>query len=496
MIARPRQGFWGLWNISFGFFGIQIGFALQNANASRIFQSLGTPIDELGLMWIAAPLTGLLVQPLIGYYSDRTWGSLGRRRPYFLTGAILSAAALFFMPNAPVIWMAAVTLWLLDGSLNISMEPFRAFVGDMLGKAQRPAGYAFQTGFIGAGAVVASLAPFVLERLGVSNVAVPGHIPDTVRYGFYFGGTLLFAAVLWTVLSTREYPPEEMARFEDGGEPDRVPGTSTDIVAPRHGLWWIAGGVAAAAAAHAAGLSREAYLIAALLAVFGTGQIVASALVRAGRKQGLLVHIMSDLMTMPPTMRRLALVQFFTWGALIIMWIYMTPVVAQYVYGSSDTGSPAFNDAGNWVGVLFSVYSGVATLAAFLLPSLAKRLGAARTHLLCLLVGAVSFVGIALIRDATLLIVPMIGIGIAWASVLTMPYVILAGVLPPEKLGLYMGIFNFFIVLPQLLVSTIMGGAIRLFFPQAPIWTMVIAAIVMALASVSMLRVRNERAEQ
>jgi maltose/moltooligosaccharide transporter len=488
MSARPRQSWAGLWNISFGFFGIQIGFALQNANASRIFQSLGTPLDDLGLMWIAAPLTGLLVQPIVGYYSDRTWGRLGRRRPFFLAGAILSTAALFFMPNAPVIWAAAVTLWLLDASLNVSMEPFRAFVGDMLGRAQRPAGYALQTGFIGAGAVVASLAPYALEKLGVANVAAAGAVPDTVRYGFYLGGALLLAAVLWTVLGTREYPPDRLAGFDDGGEAEV---THVAAVAPERGLWWIGGGVVAAGLARLAGLSREAYFTAALLCIFGIGQLAARWLVRSGRTQGLLVQVMSDLVSMPATMRKLALAQFFTWGALIIMWVYTTPVVAQYVYGSSDPASAAYNAAANWVGVLFAVYSGVAALSAFALPVLAKRLGPARTHLLCLLIGAASYAALLVIRDATWLIVPMIGIGIAWASILTMPYVILAGVLPPAKLGLYMGIFNFFVVLPQLLVATIMGGVIRAFFPSDPIWTMLVAAIVMALAAAAMLRVRD-----
>jgi maltose/moltooligosaccharide transporter len=488
MTQRPRQSLAGLWNISFGFFGIQIGFALQNANASRIFQSLGTPLDALGLMWIAAPLTGLLVQPIIGYYSDRTWSRFGRRRPYFLIGAILSTCALLFMPNAPVIWAAAITLWLLDASLNVSMEPFRAFVGDMLGRAQRPAGYAFQTGFIGAGAVVASLAPYMFEKMGVANTAAEGAVPDTVRYGFYFGGALLLAAVLWTVLGTREYPPEQLAGFDDGGEAEIADGP---VVAPTRWLWWIAGGAVAAGLARLSGLSKEAYFIAVLLALFGVGQLIASRLVKAGRTDGMLVHIMSDLVSMPPTMRKLALAQFFTWGALIIMWVYTTPIVAQYVYGSSDPASAAYNEAGNWVGVLFAVYSGVATLAAFALPMLAKRLGAARTHMLCLLIGAASYASLLVIRDAQILILPMIGVGVAWASILTLPYVILAGVLPPEKLGIYMGIFNFFVVLPQLIVATVMGAVIHAFFPAAPIWTMLIAAIVMALAALAMLRVRD-----
>jgi maltose/moltooligosaccharide transporter len=318
MTQRPQQGFPQLWNISFGFFGIQIGFALQNANASRIFQSLGTPIDELGLMWIAAPLTGLLVQPLIGHYSDRTWGRLGRRRPYFLVGAILCTLALFFMPNSPTILAAAITLWILDASLNISMEPFRAFVGDMLAPKQRASGYAFQTWFVGAGAVVASIAPFVLEHgFGVSNTAPPAQVPDAVRYGFYFGGTMLLIAVLWTVLTVREYSPAEMAAF---GEASPEAGHAEPPVAPTRGGLWIVGGIVVAAliawAERGGGLAsgREAYFVAGGIALYGVAQLVSAALVRAGRGDNVLSHTIGDLAAMPNTMRRLALVQFFTLG--------------------------------------------------------------------------------------------------------------------------------------------------------------------------------------
>lgn len=491
--TRPTRGFAGLWNISFGFFGIQIGFALQNANASRIFQSLGTPLDSLALMWIAAPLTGLLVQPLVGHYSDRTWGRLGRRRPYFLAGAILSTLALFVMPNAPAIWVAAITLWLLDASLNISMEPFRAFVGDMLDTRQRPAGYGFQTAFIGAGAVVASVAPWAMQHwFGVANVAPAGETPDTVRYGFYFGGAVLLAAVLWTVFTTREYSPKEMASF---GE---VPEAAThEIVAPSTGWRWIAGGIALAAliylAQHTGWLAsaNEAYFVAAGGAAYGIAQIAARALVAAGKRDGALVQIVSDLATMPDAMRRLALVQFFTWGALIIMWVYTTPVVAQHGWGATDPASAAYNDAGNWVGILFAIYSGVATIAAMILPRVARAIGAGRTHITCLAIGALSFAGLFAIRDATMLIVPMIGIGIAWASILSMPYVLLADALPQAKLGVYMGIFNFFIVLPQLIVATLMGAIIKEYFPGEPAWTMLIAAAVMAIAALAMFRVKE-----
>ena len=494
---KPRQGFAGLWNISFGFFGIQIGFALQNANASRIFQSLGTPIDQLGLMWIAAPLTGLLVQPLVGHYSDRTWTRLGRRRPYFLVGAILATLALFVMPAASAIWVAAITLWMLDGSLNISMEPFRAFVGDMLGTRQRPAGYAFQTAFIGAGAVFASLAPYVLGHVfGVANTAPLGQVPPSVRWSFYFGGAALFAAVLWTVLTTREYSPEQQAAFGEAaagaaaldGEP---------VMVPANGPWWIAGGAAVAAivwfAARQGYLAsaNEAYFVAVGIAAFGLAKVVSQLLVGRGRGDNALSHIVGDLATMPETMKRLALVQFFTWGALITMWVYTTPVVAQQVYHTVDPASAAYNEAGDWVGVLFAIYSGVATLAAFALPLLARRIGAGRTHVVGLAIGSASFAALFAVHDRAGLVLPFIGIGIAWASILTMPYVILADALPQRKLGIYMGIFNFFVVLPQLIVATIMGGIIKTWFPTEPAYTMLIAAAVMAIAAIAMLRVRT-----
>jgi maltose/moltooligosaccharide transporter len=488
-MEKPRQGFWGLWNISFGFFGIQIGFALQNANASRIFQSLGTPVDELGLMWLAAPLTGLLVQPLIGHYSDRTWGRLGRRRPYFLIGAILSTIALFFMPNSPAIWAAAIILWVLDASLNISMEPFRAFVGDMLTRAQRPAGYAFQTAFIGAGAVVASIAPYVFEKWGVSNVAVAGSVPDTVRYGFYLGGALLFLAVLWTVLSTKEYAPDEMAAFAEPGEVASIEGQP--LTALPNGPYWIAGGALAAGIGYALNFPKEAYLVAGALIVFGLAKIVSRMLVNGGKGDNVLSHIVSDLSTMPETMRRLSVAQFFTWGALIIMWVYTTPVVAQYTFGATDPNSALFNQAGNWVGVLFGYQNLVSTFAAFALPVIAKRIGAGRTHVTALLIGAVSYASFLVIRDPNMLFIPMTGIGIVWASILSMPYVILANTLPQNKLGIYMGIFNFFIVLPQILVAVLMGAAMKALFAGAPIWTMAFAAGVMALAALAMLRVKE-----
>ncbi|MGN6818150.1 MAG: MFS transporter [Sphingomonas sp.] len=494
LAEKPRHDWRGLWNISFGFFGIQIAFGLQNANVSRIFQSLGSDVGSLALLWIAGPVTGLLVQPIIGHFSDRTWGRFGRRRPYFLAGATLAALALVGMPNASVLLAAALLLWMLDASINVSMEPFRAFVGDMVAPSQRTAGYAFQTAFIGAGAVVGSLAPFAMAKLGVSNVAAAGAIPDSVRYSFYLGAVAIFGAVLWTVLTTREYPPEQLRAFGDGGAGDidhalpdaRLPGVLTLAGAGRA----LAGALLIGAIRHWS-LERDLYVLGGLLVGAGVLMLVAAAMVRRNADNAL-VQIMSDLVRMPDQMWRLALAQFFSWLALFILWIFTTPVVAQYVFHSVDPTARAYNDGADWVGVLFSVYNGVAALAAFALPLLAKRIGAARTHIACLLIGAASFASLLVVRDQQMLLLPMVGIGFTWASILTMPYVILAGVLPPQKFGIYMGIFNFFIVLPQLVVATVMGAIIHAFFPTEPIWTMACAAVVMVLAAASMLLVRNE----
>jgi len=429
--GQPRQSLAGLWNISFGFFGIQVAFGLQNANISRIFQSLGSDVGSLALLWIAGPITGLIVQPLVGHFSDRTWGRFGRRRPYFLVGAVLAALTLIAVPHAPMLLAAALLLWMLDGSINIAMEPFRAFVGDMVPPAQRTLGYAFQTAFIGAGAVLGSLAPFAITALGASNVAPAGTIPDAVRYAFYLGAAAILFAVLWTVLTTREYSPEALRGYA-GAEP------------------------------------------------------------AAAEEQGnALNRILSDIVRMPEAMRRLALVQFFAWSALFIMWVYTTPVVTRYVFAATDTGSKAYNDGADWVGILFSIYNGVAALAAFLLPALVRRFGARWTHIACLMTGAAGFAAMLVVRDADLLVLPMIAIGIAWASILTIPYAILAGVLPQGKLGVYMGIFNFFVVLPQLFVALVMGAVIRAAFPEKPIWTLAIAGALMALSALAMLRVRD-----
>ena len=489
---KPRQNWAGLFNISFGFFGIQIGFALQNANMSRVFQSLGSSIDDLPALWVAAPLTGLLVQPIIGHLSDKTWlGRLGRRRPFFLFGAVLAAISLLAMPESHTLLIAAIMLWVLDASLNISMEPFRAFVGDMLRKDQHTAGYAVQTAFIGVGAVVGSIFPYVLDHFGVSNHAGVGQIPDTVRYSFWAGGLALFSAVLWTVLTTKEYSPAEMAAF---GEAPAAEAPTLRALASRSSsgpFWWIVGGGILAVATEQWGLKKEVYLLAMLLVGYGVVSYLAIRLARAGKPANMLTSIVGDFGGMPEIMRQLAVVQFFSWSALFIMWINTTPVVAQNFFGSSDPASAAYQEGGNWVGVLFSVYNGVAAIAALtLLPLLSRAIGQARTHVICLLAGAAGFVSFFLFTSPEYLIISELGIGIAWASILAMPYSILASSLPQAKLGIFMGLFNVFVVVPQLLVATIMGSIMKAWFPDQPIWTMAFAAVTLVLAAAAMLRVK------
>ncbi len=493
LAEKPRQGFWGLWNISFGFFGIQIGFALQNANMSRIFQSLGAELDNLSALWIAAPLTGLLVQPIIGHMSDRTWlGKLGRRRPYFLIGAISAAAALLIMPESKVLWFSVLMLWVLDASINVSMEPFRAFVGDMLRKDQHSAGYAVQTAFIGTGAVVGSIFPWALEQMNVSNVAPGGGIPDTVRYAFWFGGIMFLLSVLWTVFTTQEFSPEEMATF-DGVPSEEEVGQSVRLLAAKNfssSLVWIAAGAAVIFVTRHFELKKEVFLLGGLLAAYGIASIIAIKLARGGSSSNMLSSIVGDFSGMPPLMKRLAVVQFFSWSALFIMWINTTAVVAQYAFGSPDPKSAGFQEAGNWVGVLFTVYNGVAAVAALtLLPFLSKAIGQAKTHIVGLLCGAAGYASFFFLTDPKLLLISEIGIGIAWASILAMPYAMLASSLPQRKLGIYMGLFNVFVVVPQLLVATVMGSIMEAFFPAEPIWTMAFAAGTLIIAALFMLRV-------
>lgn len=436
MTTRPRLSFWQIWNMSFGFLGIQFGFALQNANVSRIFATLGANPDEIPILWIAAPTTGLIVQPIIGYMSDRTWGRLGRRRPYFLIGAILASLALIAMPNSTALWVAAGLLWIMDASINISMEPFRALVGDMLPSEQRTTGFALQSFFIGTGAVVASALPYMLTNwFGVANTAAQGAIPPSVVWSFYLGAIAFIAAVTWTVATTREYPPDNPAEFER--EKQQQNGFVASLL---HG-------------------ARE------ILDSFGA---------------------------MPKTMVQLAVAQYFSWFALFSMWIYTTSAVTSRIYGTSDTNSLAYNQGADWVGVCFAVYNGAAALFAFIIPIIAARTSRKAVHALALLAGAAGLASVYVISNPTMLLLSMLGIGFAWASILSMPYAILAGALPPEKMGVYMGIFNFFIVIPQITAAGILGFFMRSLFGNQAVFALILGGVSMVLAAVMTMFVQDE----
>lgn len=429
---KPKLSFWQIWNMSFGFLGIQFGFALQNANVSRIFETLGANQDELPILWLAAPVTGLLVQPIIGYYSDRTWHpKWGRRRPFFAVGAILASIALFLMPNSTTLWMAALMLWIMDASINVSMEPFRAFVGDMLPNEQRTDGFAMQSFFIGIGAVVASALPYIFTNwLGVSNVAAEGVIPDSVKWSFYVGGFAYFFAVLWTVIKTEEYPPDDLEKLKAEN---------------------------------------------ASMGVFGG-----------------LLESFKGISKMPKVMVQLAVVQFFSWFALFAMWIYTTSAVTSHVYGASDASSALYNEGADWVGICFAAYNGIAALAAFMLPKLAKMTSRRMTHLIALFCGGLGLMSVYFISDPNLLMVSMIGVGIAWASILSMPYAMLSSRLPAEKMGYFMGVFNFFIVIPQIVAAVILGFLLKTFFGNVAIYALVIGGVSMILAGLLCLGVDDD----
>lgn len=484
---RPELSFLQIWNMCFGFFGIQMGFALQNANVSRIFQSLGASVEEIPVLWIAAPVTGLLVQPVVGYFSDRTWGRLGRRRPYFLFGAIAATAALLFMPHAPGLWIAAGTLWIMDASINVSMEPFRAFVGDNLPERQRSLGFAMQSFFIGVGAIVASALPWIFANwLGIENSAAPGEIPDSVRYAFYLGGGGLLLAVCWTVFSSSEYSPQELATFAQtdcSAEPleeREVPslgklrlGTAISFVA----------GTVLTALVLILQWDQELLILTIGLVLFAAALGIATRMLVLGRADHGFAEVMLDLVTMPATMRQLAVVQFLSWFALFAMWIYATAAVTSHHYHTTDTSSVAFNAGADWVGVLFAAYNGFAALAAIALPWTARRVGRRGTHAIALLCGAAAFGSFLLFEDPTWLLLSMVGVGIAWASILAMPYAILSVHLPTQKMGVYMGIFNFFIVLPQIVAASVLGLLLREWFNGEPIYAMALGAAGMLLAA-------------
>jgi maltose/moltooligosaccharide transporter len=472
--SKPRLSFWQIWNMSFGFLGIQIGFALQNANVSRIFETLGAKVDDIPILWVAAPVTGLIIQPIIGHMSDRTWTRLGRRRPYFLIGALLASIALCVITNSPTWLFAAGILWIMDASINVSMEPFRAFVGDMLVSEQRTTGFAMQSFFIGVGAVIGSFLPWVLVNwFNVPELPAPGKlIPLNLKLSFYLGAGIFFLAVLWTVIRTKEYSPEALKEFAEAEDPEvkRLREVSETEVAGRRlnfylpGFIWLGIGLILTFILSRVNLEKELYVITGGVSLFGILQIIAGALQSSGRGKNSLNSILTDLRNMPTTMGQLAVVQFFTWFALFSMWIYTTSAVTSRLYGTTDTTSLAYNEGANWVGVLFGIYNGCAALIAFLLPVMAKATSRKITHSVCLVIGGISLISINLVSAPWQLVFPMAGIGIAWASILSMPYAILTGALPQNKMGIYMGIFNFFIVIPQILAASILGSMVKHLF--------------------------------
>jgi maltose/moltooligosaccharide transporter len=496
MRQKPQLSFWQIWNMCFGFLGIQFGFALQNANVSRIFQTLGAEIDDLPILWVAAPVTGLIVQPIIGYMSDRTWNRLGRRRPFFLVGALVASLALFVMPNSPYLWVAAGMLWIMDASINISMEPFRAFVGDNLPKKQRTLGFAMQSFFIGIGAIVASALPWMMTNwFGVANTAEPGLIPDSVKWSFYLGGVVFLLAVLWTVISSKEYSPEEIAEFEAAegiteNDSDQQPRAASKY--RNGGLAWIVAGTALVVWIQASGLDKQLYILSIGAIAFGLLQLLTGQMQTRGRTDNGIYHIVEDLFHMPRVMKQLAVVQFFAWFALFAMWIYSTAAVTGHHYGTSDAGSAAYNEGANWVGVLFASYNGFAALAAILIPVMVNRVGCRWSHLLNLCIGGACLISFIFIQDPDWLILPMVGVGIAWASILSLPYALLSDVLPTAKMGIYMGIFNFFIVIPQLIAASVLGLLLREFFGGQGIYGLVIGGVLMVVAGFATLMVDKE----
>jgi maltose/moltooligosaccharide transporter len=466
-----------------GLFGVQIVWGLQNVDTSRIFQTLGASLGELPILWIAGPITGLLVQPIIGHLSDRTWGALGRRRPYLLGGAVLAAFALVLMPNVRSLWAASLMLWLLTASINIAMEPFRALIGDSIPEEQRNAAFAMQVGFIGAGAVIASILPWLLTNaFGVANTASVGALPPSVRVAFAIGAIGLLISVGTTVATTPEPPPGQLAgERRDIHRSEWASTSSASLV--RHGAIWIVAGMALGLATALEGYRPELYLIAGLGIVLGAGQWMTAWAARHGARPTGLLEIIDDVVHMPAVLRRLAVVQFFTWFGLFAMWIYAVPAVAGMMHGGSNPASPAYNASANWVGVIFGFYNAVAAIAAFALPRVAARIGRRETHALCLLIGAAGLFGLVEISDQAWLWVPAIGIGIAWASILSIPYAMVASAVPPTRMGVYMGIHNVFLVLPQLVATALLGWVVHRFLGDRPDLALAAAACMLAIAA-------------
>src|ERR1043165_7605449 len=432
-MQKPRLSFWQIWNMSFGFLGIQFGWGLQLANMSPIYKYLHADEATLPYLWLAGPITGLLIQPIIGSMSDRTWNKLGRRRPYFLVGAILASIALFFMPDSSAVWMAAGLLWILDASINITMEPFRAFVADKLPEEQRTLGFVMQSFFIGIGQTLANALPYLFTALGVVGVMASG-IPLSVEYSFKIGAIVFLAAVVWTIATTKEYPPEDIEAFER--------------------------------------MKRE--------------------------KKGILAgfaEIFSSVAEMPTTMKQLAVVQFFTWFALPCMWQFFGIAVARHVFLAPNETSPLFAEGTEWGGLCFAVYNVVCFVVAFLLPGWARKTNRKTVHMIALVCGGIGLMSVNFITNKWMLFASMVGVGIAWASILSMPYVMLSTAVPPSRMGVYMGVFNLFIVIPQIVMSLIVPSIFNNLLGADPRNAVVLGGISLLVAAATVLGVRDVHAE-
>jgi maltose/moltooligosaccharide transporter len=437
-MKKPELSFWQIWNLSFGFLGVQIGYSLQNGNTSRILEALGADVHSIGYFWLAAPLAGLIVQPIIGLSSDKTWTRLGRRIPFIFFGAIVSALAMFFMPNAeyftyllPPLIFGAVMLLLMDTSFNVTMQPFRALVGDMVNDEQKNLGYSLQSALINFGAVFGSLLPWILAKAGVANVPAAGEkVAASVIWSFYIGGAILLATVLWTVFRTKEYAPKEHAQYND--------------------------------------IDLEAETVTEKTSIF---KLIANA---------------------PKIFWQLGIVQFFSWFALFLMWVYTTRAIANQVWGAEalDPKSIGFNEAGDWTGVLFAFYSAVAALFSLLIPTIAKSIGRKKTYSFSLLMGGIGLASMYFVHDKTILLLSISGVGLAWAAILAMPYAMLSGSLPADKMGVYMGLFNATITIPQI-AAGLLGSTIIALFGGFPMAIIVIAGVSMLIAGLAVFFVRE-----
>jgi len=581
MKTRPRLSFWQIWNMSFGFLGIQFGFALQNANVSRIFETLGAQVEAIPILWIAAPVTGLIVQPIVGYMSDNTWTRLGRRRPYFLFGAIGASIALILLPTAPLLWIAVGIFWILGASIDMCMEPFRAFVGDMLPPDQRNKGFAMQSFFIGTGSVIASMLPWLLTNaFNVANIAPEGQVPPSVRLAFLIGGIVFFSAVAVTVFRTREYSPEQLKEFEELEKgKDRVARDhqSGELLPytrfSRPSVLWILFGALLTFLVYRYDFIRsDLYILTFGFMIFGIIQFVAGKLIKSEMTKNGFVTVVNDLFRMPKTMGQLAVVQFFSWVGLFTLWTFGTPGVTSHHYDMKlyprhvatlvevsekmeeepheawERRLPAiqedldlyktaiaegevevvssmrvvrffqqhadkidlpsdvqerllyidqeYNTGANWVGVSFAVYNGFAALIAFLLPVIARKTNRRYTHAFALTMGAIGYLSILVVPNPNWIILSMLGVGIAWASILAMPYAILTGSLPSHKMGTYMGLFNIFIVMPQIVAASILGSFISIVAPGQPIFGLVFGGISLAIGAIMMIFVVHDPDEK